>query len=78
MNNGVPQLLQEPRAAIGTPWTFSGEGVILIGALTSGWELLHRKAELWKSPKDRKGAPQALRQSMQWQRVMETGRVELS
>lgn len=38
---------------------------------------VQRRAALWKRPKARKGAPESLRQVVQWQRVMEMGRVLL-
>ncbi len=70
MNNGEPQLRQDPRRAM-------GEAVSLMSGSVFEEELVQRRAALWKRPKARKGAPDSLRQVVQWQIVMEMGRVLL-
>lgn len=59
------------------PPSETGEALILIGRSELGEGVLHCSAVLWNRPKLRKGAPDALRHGIQWQRVMEIGRVLL-
>ena len=71
MNKGEPHSPQEPLTAI-------EEALILIGgSLLSGEGVLQLRASFLKDPKARKGAPEALRQAVQWQTVTEVGRVLL-
>ncbi len=55
-----------------------GEARTLMGGSLSVTGLRHLSAVLRYCPKGRKGAPDALRQEMQWQMVMLRGRVRLS
>lgn len=77
MNNGEPQSPQEPRTAIEAPWGEGGEVRILIGGSEGVVGVRKRREGLGKRPKARKGAPEALRQVVQWQMVRVVGRVVL-
>lgn len=74
MNSGVPQMRQEPRAAMSESLTICMSGAAG-GVVPHGPG--HRRVELWNKPNVRHGLPDDFRHGMQWHIVIATGSVLL-